>query len=139
MAKCFYCEETATLNCGLCFVPICDEHKHAVNRWHNAFHASWICEGCYQLKERKRKIVLVPIAVIFAFFIAKSMDVQWGFTEPSMWGYFFALATVVVAVMGAGAAYQLIMRPAKKRIQGYKLLAAVLVWAVLFLLYRTLS
>lgn len=140
MAKCYFCPETATEKCGLCFVPVCDQHKHRVNRWHNAFHASWICEDCYRIKEKKRKIVLVPFLLIFICLIAASMDVRWGLAEPSMWLYFFALATVLLAVVGAGTVYQLlIIRSSASRTWLYRLLAAAGLWGFFYLVYRILS
>ena len=139
MAKCYYCPETATQNCGICFTPVCDRHKHPVSRWHNPYHASWICQSCYQQKERKRIFVLVPVVAAFAVLIAASMKVQWGLAEPGMWAYFSALAAVLVVVLAAGTLYKLFTRSSEIKVWIYRLLAAALLWTVLFLAYRILS
>ncbi|MCR4441079.1 MAG: hypothetical protein QHH10_02585 [Peptococcaceae bacterium] len=136
MARCHYCEEKATERCGICGLAICETHKHAVNRWHNVFHARWICEGCYQAKERKRKYVLAPVLVVFAFLIARSMKVEWGLREPTTWGYFLALASVALGVLGAAAVYHGITRSKKFKTWLYRLLGAAALWSALYLIYR---
>lgn len=132
MAKCHYCQEKATERCGICRVPVCDEHKYATNRWHNPYHARWMCKSCYEQKEKKRKVVLVPVVLLFFFFIAKSMDVKWGFFEPSTWLYFFALSCVLLGVSGAATVYNLMYRTKKRKLWVMRSLAVFIVWLILY-------
>lgn len=139
MAKCFFCDEKATLNCGICQTLMCDKHKHAVNRWHNVYHARWICESCYQQREKKRKIILPPILLVLAVLIGKSMEVRWGLNEPSMWFYFLALSGVALGVTGVSVIFHLVTRSAGLKTQLYRLVIAAIVFSLFLFVYRIVS
>lgn len=139
MAKCCFCDEQAQGNCAICQTPTCEHHKHPVNRWHNVFHARWICEKCYQAKERRRKIVVVPIIFMFVYLIAKTMDIKWGIKEPSLWIYFWALASVALGVLGFAAIYHTVVRSGKARMWLIWLLPALIFWAVIYLILKILG
>lgn len=137
MARCCACKETATKICGICEAPLCDSHAHPVNRWHNAYHARWICEHCYTAKQKRRKYVLLPILLIFIFLVAKSINVQWGLQQPSMWEFFFALGSLSFGTIGLAAAYHLVMRTGQGLLWLKRLLPLFAAWILLyFLAYR---
>lgn len=134
MARCYACEQTATKVCGMCETPVCDNHARPVNRWHNVFHARWICDYCYSEKQKKRKYVLIPVLALCAYLIANSMKIRWGLFEPSMWEYFFALGTLGFSTIGFATAYHVVMRTGKGRLWLVRLLPVFAVWLLLYLL-----
>lgn len=138
MQDCYFCHEPAAGRCGVCNTPACSRHLHAVNRWHNVFHARQICEGCFLAKERKRKYVLIPLVLLFALLIAKSMGVKWGLAEPSTWSYFFALSSVALGVTGISTVYNAITRSGKALNLLKWFLAVLPAWIVFYSLYSIL-
>lgn len=139
MAKCSFCDEKAQDFCAICQSPACKRHQHPVDRWHNVFHARWICESCYQAKERRRKIVVVPILAMFAYLIAKTMNIQWGIKEPSLWAYFLAIASLALGVIGFAALYHTIVRSGKAQTWFVRLLPVLIVWVAIYLTLRKLG
>jgi hypothetical protein len=139
MAKCSFCDDKAEGFCPICQSPACELHKHPVNRWHNVFHARWICERCYQAKEKKRRIVLVPLLALFAYLIAATMDITWGIKEPSFWAYLWAMASLALGVVGYTFLYHTLARTGKARKWLLRFLPVLLVWIVIFLIQRSLG
>lgn len=138
MAKCSFCNKKCTTICGICERPMCDDHKHPVNRWHNAFHARWICESCYQAKEKRRKIVLVPILLLSAISIASTMDITWGLKEVSMWNYFLALADLALGIFTVALFYNIITRTEKRMLWLKRTIPVIILWLIIFGITRIL-
>ena len=137
MARCYACKTPATQVCGICEAPVCDKHAHPVNRWHNVYHARYLCEHCYSVKQRRRKYILIPTVSILIFFIAKSMNIQWGLQQPSMWEFFFALCSLGFGTIGFATAYHTVMRTGQGMVWLKRLLPVLAVWVILyFLAYR---
>lgn len=139
LVKCHYCDEPATANCLICGAPACDKHQHKVSRWHNVYHATWICEGCYQAKNNRRKYVLIPILIISAYFIAASMNVIWGISEPSMWLFFFAAAASAVVVFGMAAVYHIAARTGKAKKWMIYLIPSLVLSGLAYFIHNTLK
>lgn len=139
MAKCFFCDEKAEGFCAICQTPACKQHQHPVDRWHNVFHARWICEGCYQAKEKRRKVVLVPLLILFAFLIAKTMDITWGIKEPSLWTYLWAMASLALGVFGFATLYHTVTRSGKTRTWVLRMVPILIIWVVIYMILKILG
>lgn len=139
MAKCFYCDEPAAGSCLVCGTPTCKKHQYPVSRWHNVYHASWICEGCYQAKEKKRKYVLIPVLLISAYVIAASMNVIWGIKEPSMWMFFAVAVGVAVIVFAIASIYHAIAKTGKAKKWLFYFLPFLVIWAIIYFVYKSLA
>ena len=133
--KCKFCDQESTKICGFCEAPICDQHMHPLDRWHNVYHARWICPDCYQQRQRKKKYVIVPLMLFFAILLYFTMNVQFGLNQPSLWQYLLAIVTLPTFVLGFGTFYHLITRSPLSA----KLLKMFLPLLVLWLIILSIS
>ena len=139
MGKCYFCEKANTTICGMCETSICDEHKHPVNRWHNVYHARWICQSCYKQRQKKKKYVLVPMLTLFALILYSTMNVQLGLKEPSLWNFLLAVVSVPAGVLGFSGLYHLITLSGQSRKHLILFLPFLLLWIIIYLIAISFS
>ena len=139
MAQCYFCENTAIKRCGLCETMVCEMHSHRVNPWSNAYRAEAICEHCYQKRKKNKKVMVGVVLLLSVIFIAGSMEIKWGFREPSMWAYFMTLSLGAAITLGIAAGYHFLARTGQGlRWLKWVLLPAIL-WCMSYLIHKLTS